>query len=80
MLLRYLFYRSLIGVDRSALSDSSAAQLAPLLSTLIISGSPFLSMAFSKKRRAASGLVTMGAQQEIDRVAFLVDGERVHVS
>jgi hypothetical protein len=29
-------------------------------------------MAFSKKRRAASGLVTMGAQQEIDRVAFLV--------
>jgi hypothetical protein len=56
-----------------ALSDSSAALLAPLLSAVIISGSPFLSMAFSKKRRAASGLVTMGAQQEIDRIAFLVD-------
>ncbi|CAB3774743.1 hypothetical protein LMG29542_08121 [Paraburkholderia humisilvae] len=61
--IRYLFWRTLIGVERSALSASSAARLAPLLSTVIVSGSPFCSIAFS-----------MGAQQEIHRVARLVDG------
>jgi hypothetical protein len=45
---KYLICWTLMGVCRSALSASSAARLAPLLSTVIVSGSPFCSIAFSK--------------------------------
>jgi len=37
-LFRYLFWRTLIGVSRSALRASSAARLAPLLSIVTVSG------------------------------------------
>src|SRR5260370_38168753 len=69
MLFKYFVWRILIGVSRSALMASSAARLAPLLSIVTVSGSDrFLEIPPGR------GRVTMGTQQEIDRVACLVDG------
>ena len=47
-LLRYLDWRTLMGASRSALMASSAARLAPLLSMVTVSGTPFWVINFSK--------------------------------
>jgi hypothetical protein len=46
-LLRYLDCRILMGVSRSSLMASRAARLAPLLSTVTVSGTPFWAIDFS---------------------------------
>ena len=48
-----------------------AAVFAPLLSIVIFSGTPCKSMARSKKARA--GVISLGAQQEVNGVAVAID-------
>ena len=54
MLFRYLIRRTLMSTSESARTLSIAAVLAPLLSMVIFSGTPFKSMARSRNRRAAA--------------------------
>ena len=74
VLLRYLTCRMVRGVSRSVLSiSSSAAWLASLLSIVTLTGISVYRMPFSKKRWIARR-IPLGRQQEVDRLAFLVDG------
>lgn len=52
-LISYLVRRNLMGVSRSTSLAFSAARLAPLLSILTVSDSPFRAIDFSIRRRAA---------------------------
>lgn len=54
--------------------SSIAALLAPLLSMAILAGTPFATIALSKKRLAAAMSRTLGREQKVHGLALLVDG------
>ena len=80
MLFKYLFWRILIGVSRSALRASSAAseglERGQICTTFIDRDRLGLAVLIDRLLEVALGcsLVTVGTQQEIDRLAGLVNG------